>query len=216
MSTSVLDDFGFGQRPVGHRRRQHWFPTRRYDRLVVHSPSDVEVSDLAERFSHGVAELKEVYDAHGGLVYGICRKMLGDEAAKDVTQDVFLSAWRGRDQFDPERGSLPAWLVGIAKRRVIDHVRRERRHTEHRIDPPSTEPAAADSRDLERVAQKMLVAAALQQLPIRAREVIELAYVHDLTHHDIAERTGIPLGTIKSDIRRGLLRVRDLLESNHD
>lgn len=171
-------------------------------------PIATDVLDGA--FADGTVGLREAYEAHGGLVYSLCRRALGPEAAKDVTQEVFVSAWRGRDQFDPARGTLGGWLVGIAKRRIIDHLRSERRHADRRADETEA-PAALDAPAVDRVADRLVVADALRQLPSRTREVIELAYVHDLTHHDIAERTGVPLGTVKSDIRRGLLRIRDHL-----
>ena len=168
---------------------------------------------LGAAFASGHADLRAIYDAHGPLVYAICRKALGDDGAGEVTQDVFVSAWRARDQFDPARGTLAAWLVGITKRRIIDHVRRERRHSDRRADI-GEEPSTATSRsvteaEVDRVADRMTIAHALDSLPTRPRQMIGLAYVEGLTHQEIAERTGIPLGTIKSDIRRGLLALRE-------
>lgn len=169
--------------------------------------------------------LKLAYDAHGGVVYGLCRRALTTHQAEEVTQDVFVSAWRKRDQFDPRKGTLAAWLVGITKRRIIDHLRSERRHSDRRADlatdvNPSATGIASEhttqQRDVEGVTNRMVVAEALRHLPDRPRQVIELAYIHDLTHHEISERTGIPLGTVKSDIRRGLESIRGHLESGHD
>jgi RNA polymerase sigma-70 factor (ECF subfamily) len=174
-----------------------------------------DVDALGTAFSRGEADLKEVYDAHGALIYAICRKALGDLAAAEVTQDVFVSAWKGREQYDPSRGSLSAWLVGIAKRRIVDHVRRERRHSDRRADALD-DPAAPEQADVERVADRLTVGHALAGLSERPREVITLAYVHGLTHQEIAARTGLPLGTIKSDIRRGLITLRNHLESIHE
>ena len=185
----------------------------RYHRCVPETQVGDDTHALGEAFASGNADLRAIYDVHGPLVYAICRKALGDDAAGEVTQDVFVSAWRGRDQFDPARGTLAAWLVGITKHRIIDHVRRERRHTDRRADI-AEEPSTATTRsvaeaDVDRVADRMTIAHALDSLPARPREMIGLAYVHGLTHQEIAERTGIPLGTIKSDIRRGLLALRE-------
>jgi RNA polymerase sigma-70 factor (ECF subfamily) len=168
-------------------------------------------ADLAQAFWRGEAELEAVYAAHGPLVYAISRRALGDEGAAEVTQYVFVSAWRARDQFDPQRGSLAAWLVGITKRRIVDHVRRERRHADRRADG-ADELAGVSEAEVEAIAQRITVAHALSVLPDRARTVIELAYVHDLTHQEIADRTGHPLGTVKSDIRRGLQLLRDHID----
>jgi len=187
----------------------------RYARLVTADGDDGR--ELGLRFAKGDADLREVYDRFGSLVYGVCRRTLDGDAARDVTQEVFLSAWRARDQFDPQRGALGAWLVGITKRRVIDHVRRERRHDDRRADDTPSSlplPSSADGTvpDVDRITNRMVVADALRHLPDRARQVIGLAYIHDLTHQDIAEQTGLPLGTVKSDIRRGLARIRSLIE----
>ncbi len=170
---------------------------------------------LDHAFAAGEADLKAAYDAHATLVYAICRKALDEHAAKEVTQDVFLSAWRGRDQFDPARGTLAGWLVGITKRRIIDHLRSERRHGDRRSDEQTEAVDLTAETDVVLAAERIVLVEALRQLPLRTREIIELAYVQDLTHQDIAERTGVPLGTVKSDIRRGLLRIRELMEATN-
>jgi RNA polymerase sigma-70 factor, ECF subfamily len=183
---------------------------------VRNTRPDDHTETLGLAFARGEADLKVVYDAHGSLVFAICRKALGDDAAREVTQDVFVSAWRARHQFDPARGTLPAWLSGIAKRKIIDHVRRERRHVDRRADAVEDPGAPVLDREIDRVADRMLIAHALTRLPDRPREVIGLAYVHGLTHEEIADRTGWPLGTIKSDIRRGLITLRKCMESADD
>lgn len=192
---------------------------RRYDRAVTSSPRATDVGDLDAAFAAGRAELRSVYDAHASLVYGMCRKALGGTAADDVTQEVFVSAWRARERFDPSRGTLSQWLAGITKRRIIDHLRSEGRHASRRADEAAIDRGAIRVGDgsepqVDRLADRELAAEALRRLPDRPRQVIELAYFHDLTHQQIAERTGLPLGTVKSDIRRGLERIRDHLEPN--
>jgi RNA polymerase sigma factor (sigma-70 family) len=188
---------------------------RRYDRGVPAGPPIQSPAALDHAFAAGAVDLKVVYDAHGSLVYSICRKALDEHAANEVTQDVFLSAWRGKDQFDPDRGTLAGWLVGITKRRIIDHLRSERRHADRRSDEQSEAVDHTAETDVVLAAERIVLLEALRQLPERTREIIELAYVQDLTHQDIAERTGVPLGTVKSDIRRGLLRIRDLMETTN-
>ncbi len=154
--------------------------------------------------------LRAAYDAHGSLVYSFCRRSLGDDRAKDVTQEVFLSAWRARDRFDSSKGSLAAWLMGITKNRVVDNIRAEQRHADRRSDAEPVE--LSIEADVEQIGDRMLVADALRSLPERSRMVIELAYLRDLTHTEIAEKFSIPLGTVKSDIRRGLANIRRHLE----
>jgi RNA polymerase sigma factor (sigma-70 family) len=178
----------------------------RYDRVVP--TDDVRVVDpIDTAFSHGnEAALKAAYDAHGSLIYTFCCRSLPEDRAKDVTQDVFVSAWKAHDRFDPAKGALAGWLIGIAKHRVIDNHRSEGRHLQRR--------APADSADLpvesevNAVGDRMLVAEALDELPDRVRDMIQMAYFDGYTHTEIAERTGRALGTVKSDIRRGLKRVR--------
>jgi RNA polymerase sigma factor (sigma-70 family) len=193
---------------------------RRYHSHVSQTQLGDHLDALGQAFARGEADLKAVYDAHGALVHAICRKALGDDGAGEVTQDVFVSAWRARHQFDPARGALGAWLVGITKRRIIDHVRRAQRHSDRRADlspeQVDTTTRSDSESSIERVADRMAIVRALKSLPTRSQEAIGLAYVHGLTHHEIAERTGQPLGTIKSDIRRGLLALRDQMESSHE
>lgn len=191
--------------------------SRRYHRHVRDTRLGDDAGLLGAAFARGEVDVKQIYDAHSQLVYAICRKSLGDDRAAEVTQDVFVSAWRARQQFDPGRGTLAAWLVGITKRRIIDHVRREQRHADRRADEVEGETSAARTEpEVDRIADRMTLAHALVRLPDRPRQVIALAYVHGLTHQEIAERTGLPLGTIKSDIRRGLVALRDYMESTHE
>ncbi|MFW2332736.1 RNA polymerase sigma factor [Ilumatobacter sp.] len=171
------------------------------------APPEIPSLDLA--FSRGEIDLRAVYDAHSPLVYSLCRRALGAEAAKDATQEVFVSAWRKRDQFDPSKGALGAWLVGITKRRIIDQARSEGRHADRRADEVADDRSPAKEPSTERVVDRMFAAHLLSRLPDRTREVIELVYVHDLTHQEVAERTGLPIGTVKSDVRRGIKRIRD-------
>ena len=186
----------------------------RYDRRV--STAEVPVGhDVESAFVRGDEDaLRLAYDEYGRLVYSFCARSLDSERAKDVTQEVFLSAWRARERYNPEKGRLGAWLMGIARNRVIDNVRSEKRHSDRRADEDTIE--LSTEAEVDKTSDKMLVADALKELPERSREVIMLAYFHDLTHPQIAERTNIPLGTVKSDIRRGLQRIRRHLETQHD
>ena len=192
--------------PTRSRRRTE----RRYAELVSTTTADERALDIA--FARGEVELRAVYEQHGSLVYSLCRRALGAEAAKDATQEVFINAWRKRDQFDPDKGALGAWLVGITKRRIIDQARSEGRHANRRADALDDDRAPAVQPAPERVVDRMFAAQLLQKLPSRARDVIELVYVHDLTHREAAERLGLPIGTVKSDGRRGIMKSRSEME----
>lgn len=117
-----------------------------------------------------------------------------------------MSAWRSRDRFDRDKGSLASWLLGIARYRVLDLYRKAPRIPTPQSAEQLGEPAADD--DTAVVADRLLAAHALSFLPERARRVVELAYYSDLSQIEIAERLTLPLGTVKSDIRRGLQLMR--------
>lgn len=185
----------------------------RYDRHV--SPVTSTPRSLDEAFARGEADLREVYDAHAPLVYSLCRRALGAEAAKDATQEVFVNAWRKHTQFDPAKGALGAWIVGITKRRIIDQLRSEGRHADRRAEEVADDRSPSDEPAPDRVIDRMFAADLLSKLPTRTREVIELVYVHDLTHREVAEQTGLPIGTVKSDIRRGIMKIRDEMKVSH-
>lgn len=179
------------------------------------------VDDVESAFEAGDADaLKAVYDAHGSLVYTFCARTVGVDLAADVTQEVFISAWRSRHRFDSERGSLAGWLMGIAKHRCIDALRRAGRRpqvSDVEVEDAGTETRGRAGRSdaVDQMADRMLLAEALGELSDRARRNVELAFFSELTHHEIAHETGQPIGTVKSDIRRGLARLRRHLE-HHD
>jgi RNA polymerase sigma-70 factor (ECF subfamily) len=169
---------------------------------------------LADAWATGADDvMRRVWDRYGTLVHTYCLRALGDrDVSADCTQETFVSAWRSRDRFDPSRGSLPAWLLGIARHRVHDVYRmRARTPAPHGGSPedPSEPPSA---READELVERLLVADALTRLPPRARQVVELAYYGGLSQSEIAERLELPLGTVKSDTRRALRRLRDALE----
>jgi RNA polymerase sigma-70 factor (ECF subfamily) len=159
--------------------------------------------------------LADLYDRFGRVAYGLALRVVRDPAlAQDAVQDAFLSAWRTAASFDARRGSTQTWLLTLVHRRAVDVVRREaRRHTEPLDDPPI---AARES--TEEVAsvreQRRAVQSALAQLPADQREALELSYYGGLTQSELAERLGIPLGTVKSRVFAALATMRDLLAAD--
>lgn len=157
--------------------------------------------------------LRLAYDECGTLVFTLCVRSLGDrDAAADCTQETFVSAWRSRQRFDPARGTLAGWLTGIARYRVLDAYRSRARIATPQADADADDRADAGTAADDQLAERLLVEHALATLDPRPRQVVELAYYADLTHLEIAERTGLALGTVKSDLRRGLQRLRTHLE----
>jgi RNA polymerase sigma factor (sigma-70 family) len=133
--------------------------------------------------------------------------------AEDVTQQVFVRAWRGRSTFDPARGGLGGWLVGITRRQVADRLsaRFRERDVTDRAERSGVAPSLEPSPD-QAVVDAMVVATELERLPQPVRTVLQLAFFDDLTHQQIAAVTGLPLGTVKSHLRRGLARLRQQWE----
>lgn len=178
--------------------------------IQAEDPVSIARTPLELNFGNGDERLlRQAYDAYGSFVYSICRRAVDDAAAADITQEVFIAAWKNRQRYDPRRGGLRPWLSGITRNKIIDHFRsiaREERRVDKVKNSPS--PAVPSEQQLEEVALRMLLVDALEELPERARSVISMAFFDDLTHVEIAARSGIPLGTVKSDIRRSLSRLR--------
>ena len=138
-------------------------------------------------------------------------RSLGDVTeAEDVTQKVFVAAWTGRHTYKPERASLPAWLMGIARNKIVDtHERRSRDKRIQNQVAANTLPAKLEPID---VAERLIVADELARLEKVPQQVLRLAFFEDLTHAQIAERLKLPPGTVKSHIRRSLLKIRSRME----
>ena len=156
--------------------------------------------------------LAELYDRYGRPAYGLALRVLRDEAlAEDAVQEAFLGVWRNASRFVPERGTASTWILTLVHRRAVDLVRREERR---RADPlePAAEPSSGSVDDEAWLRlQRERVQAALRQLPDQQREALELAYYGGFTQSELAERLGLPLGTIKSRVFAGLARLRELL-----
>jgi RNA polymerase sigma-70 factor (ECF subfamily) len=151
--------------------------------------------------------MSELYDRYGKVVYAVALRVLQDASgAEDVLQDVFLQLWRKPDAFDASRGSLAAWLAVIARHRAIDRVRKRRPETDIEECVIASGPDLRDETERTLVIEK--VRGVLAEMNPDQRTALELAFFQGLTHTEIAEKTGEPLGTIKTRIRTGLQQLR--------
>lgn len=179
--------------------------------------SAAEDAELGRAFAAGTeAALPAAYRRYGRIVHGLARRTVGPDEADEVTQDVFVAAWTSRDRFDPERGSLAGWLVGVARHKALDALRRRQRHTGRLARAAAQAGDDPGTADVDALADRLAVADGLALLRPDVREVVELAFYSDLTHEQIARRTGRPLGTVKSHIRRSLALLRRHLEGIDD
>ncbi len=178
--------------------------------------ADPDDDEIARRFALGDEQaLAWAYERWAGQIHGMAVRAFGPGPdAEDVTQQVFVSAWTGRGGFRRDAGPLPGWLVGICRHKIADTWAtraRSRRAAEAAIGEAQAAPAATPGFD-SHVADRVLLLDELDRLGQPQRGIIELAFFEDLTHAQIADRTGIPLGTVKSHIRRTLERLRTRLE----
>lgn len=177
-------------------------------------PSD---EALLERLAAGADEraLSDLYDRYQAQMYGLALRITKDPAlAQDAVQEAFVGVWRNAAKYAAGRSTVRTWMLSIAHHRAIDIVRRRRPTTvlpeietaDAALRAPDVWPEVAQALD------RQTVAAALTGLPNAQREAIQLAYFEGLTQAEIAERTGTPLGTVKSRVRLGLLAMRRELE----
>ncbi|WP_286214797.1 RNA polymerase sigma factor [Demequina sediminis] len=165
-------------------------------------------------FAAGVeGSLEGLYRSASALVYTLALRSLGDASeAEDVTQQTFVAAWRGRDGYDPTRGSARGWVVGIAKRRIADALAARARES-RRLEAVKDEPVVAVADPLEREAERIMVRGEVESLGPPRSTIVSLAFFEGRTHEQIAEHLRMPLGTVKSHLRRSLMALRQGLEA---
>lgn len=189
---------------------------------VPHFPSSETNRDalwlgLLERIARGDSQgIAALYDASSRLVYSLALRILGDSGdAEEVTMDVYLQVWRSATHFNRERGNAAAWLLTIARSRAIDRLRQRTSRTKNEapltpeawVEAPDPGPEESASSSQRRVR----ILTVMRSLPDEQREALELAYFSGLTHSEMAERLGQPLGTVKTRVRLAMMRMRSLL-----
>lgn len=195
-------------------------PRPRYGGAVVGGTAVLEeapesIEALAVRFRAGHEDaLGEVYDRWSSLVHTYALRALGDaHDAEDVTQQVFVAAWRSRETMTPGPSTFPAWLLGIARHKISD-ARAARARDVRRIEAVAAVTPSGEVVGTEDVMEpdRLVVRQAVDEMGEPRRTIMLLAFWQDLTHADIAASTGLPLGTVKSHLRRGLTQLHRTLE----
>jgi RNA polymerase sigma-70 factor, ECF subfamily len=158
--------------------------------------------------------LSALYDMYAARLLGLAARILGDTGeAEEVLQEVFLFVWRAAATFDPARGSVLAWLLVATRSRAIDRLRTRRPAARAGLIRVDRVPDKPDPRDVEADSAtrewETLCRAAIAELPPEQRLALELAYFEGLTHQEISQKTSTPLGTVKTRVRLGLMKLKD-------
>jgi RNA polymerase sigma-70 factor, ECF subfamily len=189
-----------------------------HSRAAVHHDSAESDEQLVAELARGRHEaLGALYARYAGLIFQVACNSVGATAAEEIVQETFLAIWRGAASFDPEAGPFRPWALRVAHWRILNELRRRRRHPDVHEDE--------ESQPLQRVAdaepgpeeyvwrdeRAQLVQAALATLSPKQRQAVALAFMDDLSHTEVASMLGVPLGTAKTRIRNGLVRLRAVM-----
>lgn len=169
---------------------------------------------ILKRIANGdETAVQDCLDTYGGLVWSLARRMLNNsDDAEDAVQEIFVDVWKNAERFDDEQASETTFIAMIARRRIIDRIR----YSKRRLSPDSLEdvihePANTFDVSLQTSVEAEEAAKAIQTLRPEQQEVLQLSIVHGLSHQEISERIGMPLGTVKTHARRGILQAREVL-----
>ncbi|HEY6051694.1 MAG TPA: sigma-70 family RNA polymerase sigma factor, partial [Thermoanaerobaculia bacterium] len=176
--------------------------------------SDADRALIARIEGRDADALAELYDRYSARLMGLAQRIVGDTGeAEEVLQELFLWVWRSAASFDASRGSVIAWLLVATRSRAIDRVRARRPAARAGLRSVDSVPDAAGPQDVEADSAdrqwERLCRSAISELPEDQRRTLELAYFEGLTHQEISEQTGTPLGTVKTRVRLGLMKLRD-------
>lgn len=173
-------------------------------------------ADLLRSIQRGDQEaVAALYDRYSGIAYGLAFRITNDGTlAEDVVQEAFVSVWQQAGRFNPDRGQVRSWLLTIVHHKAVDAVRRRTGRSERTLPEGPDEFVATQGRPAEIAEWAMEAAAvreAVKRIPEDQRRTVEMAYFEGITHVEIAERMGVPLGTVKSRLRIGLEKMREYL-----
>jgi RNA polymerase sigma-70 factor (ECF subfamily) len=162
------------------------------------------------------AALADVYDATSAKLMGVCFRILGEQAeAEDVLQETYIAVWRRAGTYDPAKAGAMSWLVAVARNKALDRIRAGKvRRLSGPLDAAGeiADPARSALSEVETADERRILMACLDSLDADQRSAIGAAFFDGATYEELAERRGVPLGTMKSWIRRGLMKLRGCLE----
>ena len=169
---------------------------------------------ILQRIASGDASaVQDCLDKYGGLVWSIARKMLRNtEEAEDAVQEIFVDVWKNAERFDESKSSETTYIAMIARRRLIDRIRySERRISADSLDDVLLEPFTRSDKEIQTSIEAQQAAEAIRQLRPEQQQVLRLSIIQGMSHQEISDATGLPLGTVKTHARRGILQVREYL-----
>jgi RNA polymerase sigma-70 factor, ECF subfamily len=189
--------------------------------VVTSKQSDDASSDVAlvqQLLRRDMRAFEQLYDRHSRIVYGLVLRILQQTStAEEVVQDIFLQLWRNASQYQSGRGPFVPWLLTLARNRALDHLRlkseRQRRREDQTEELPQIAQAPQYEKELDEKRRAEVVRSLMGSLSAQQKRAIEMAYFEGLSHSEIAEALHEPLGTVKSWIRNGLLRLKEGLQA---
>jgi len=209
--------------PIGTERDETSFA---WDRMRGHRectrrviPPESQDADLMAAINRGEsAALERLYERHGPAVFAICLRILRDRAeAEEVLEEVFWEIWARRERYDAERSVPFTYLMTLARSRALDRLRFRRRRAGVWLELGSLDQSAGNGanpfEDASAMQRRIAIDRALEELPLPHRRAVEMNFFEGLSHREISERLGDPLGTVKTRIRQGLLTLRKALRS---
>ena len=181
--------------------------------MAVARPAPEDDAELLTRVQHGDERAMAVlFDRYSKIVYSVALRVLRDTAsAEDVMQEIFMQIWRNPNSFVAAKGSLGGWLAVVSRNRSIDTLRRKR--PSEQVEEMNLASSTNLADEAERSILMERARAAVLLLPVEQRKTLEMAFFDGLTHSEIAEMTGDPLGTVKTRIRSGLLTLRKAFQA---
>lgn len=169
---------------------------------------------ILKRIANGdQSAVQDCLKSYGGLVWSLARRMLrNSDDAEDAVQEIFVDVWKNAERYDEAQASETTFIAMIARRRLIDRIRfTQRRISADSIEDMLAEPARTNDADMQMLVEGREAFRALKNLRPEQQQVLQLSIIQGLSHQEIADATGMPLGTVKTHARRGLIQARELL-----